>query len=389
LKVKILARVCNGTPYTFAGNEFSYQLLDVNNNVVRSWSNPSGASLVENTFVIDVPFGTYRLRAVKLTNSSLVMSASIIADFLVPKSYSNPELLQSKSGGGLRIKRIINSDEGNNSPNQVKEFVYSTPYTFNGQVYQRSNGLLMNYVNYHRKIYDLVSSEFALERSAHSLVPFSSSAQGQAVGYSEVTVLEGTNGINGKSVFSYWNIADIYINHAFRAPGVPSFPSEVRNGYLRWQEDYKKEAAGAYTLVRRTASEYLVSHRTILKNVIIEPSAAACNQGCLIPTMHYYPIISSVVRPSQSTTRLYSQSNPSLFTETITDYAYESNKHLQPTKTTTTNSLGEQEVTKLVYPLDYGTIPAGATGPLAGIKRLQDLNIVAPVIEQYAEKRDA
>jgi hypothetical protein len=62
-----------------------------------------------------------------------------------------------------------------------------------------------------------------LMRASDSNTPLNGSAGGAVVGYSQVTVLEGENGENGKSVYQYINSPDI-INPYNDDNGLPMFP---------------------------------------------------------------------------------------------------------------------------------------------------------------------
>ncbi len=83
------------------------------------------------------------------------------------------------------------------------------------------------------------------------------------------------------------------------------------------------------------------------------------------------------------TVRTYDQTNSSNYAQTITNYSYGSN-HYQPVAISTVNSKGEAVVVNMKYPSDYVSL-TGYDAVTAGIKNLQNLNVIAPVIEKYAQ----
>src|SRR5947208_10722924 len=75
-------------------------------------------------------------------------------------------------------------------------------------------------------------------RGSDSNIPLNGSAGGQVVGYDQVTVLEGENGENGKSVYQYINSPDIvspyndlWLSLPMRPPFGAAIP-ESQNGSL-------------------------------------------------------------------------------------------------------------------------------------------------------------
>jgi YD repeat-containing protein len=407
IKINMQVKACMGnTAQALSGNEFTFQLINTATNSITVWNNTVGSLPYNYTEEFVLPaYGTYRLSVVRnVVNNSL--EASMGVSYLIPKVLSDPQRRFRKHGGGLRIKKITDSDGV--APDKITEFRYSSPFVESGQAYQASNGTALNYFKYERLVIinqvnpgnpNNTLRPIKVERVANSLTPFSSFGKSMAIGYSQVTVLEGGT---LKTVYNFANNPPIYVPNIFRMPGIPAYPVGNMNGSLLSEKAYIKTQTGAFTLAKETVNSYIELNRTVLKNIIIDPyiqsiggyngnlASTVCGaKGCHLIMMHYYPSISSTIKTASTTTRLYSQADPAKYLETVTDYAYDNPAHLQPTKVTTTNSLGEQEVTRMVYPPDYGTIPASATGALAGIKRLQDMNIVAPVVEQYTAKQNA
>jgi YD repeat-containing protein len=405
IKINMQVTACAGIT-TLAGNEFTFQLINTATNSITVWTNPAATSLpyiYTEEFVLPA-YGTYRLNVVRnVPNNNF--AASMGVSYIIPKVLSDPQRRFRKYGGGLRIKKITESD--GIAPDRITEYTYSSPTTYSGQTYQVSTGKALNYFKYERLVIinqvdpgnpNNTLRPIKVERVANSRVPFSTFGQSMAVGYSQVTVIEGGT---LKTVYNFANDSSIYISNRFRMSGIPSYPVGNMNGSLLSESIYTKTGTNTYVLAKETINSYVELNRTVLKNIIIDPylqslggyngnlTSNVCNAwSCHLIMMHYYPSISSTIKTASTTTRLYSQADPNLFTETVTNYAYDNPAHLQPTRITTLNSLGEEEVTRMVYPPDYGTIPASATNALAGIKRLQDLNIVAPVIEKYTLKQN-
>jgi YD repeat-containing protein len=318
--------------------------------------------------------------------------------------------------GGLRIARLISSS--GYGPDLVKEYEYGTPSLFDNPIYMFNvRSTLVTAIGYSNGNGFMASAPsfnstlFAQVYSSSDAFPMQS-LQGSHVGYTYVKEKQPNNGYTaytydnlpqrpplnliGQFVGDFNNIPAYNPNTDGYAINYPLFPPvyQFTRGNLLKQETFDQNNVllnskeNQYETIDYQLPEFPA---TKVERLLVPECSPSGNGQPPRDLLGYtrYPVYTGISRIKKTVERTYALNGSGNYTETITDYAYESNKHLQPTKTTTTNSLGEQEVTKMVYPLDYGTIPAGAMGALAGIKRLQDLNIVAPVIEQYAEKRDA
>src|SRR5262249_3286697 len=81
------------------------------------------------------------------------------------------------------------------------------------------------------------------------------------------------------------------------------------------------------------------------------------------------------------------QQDLSAYTQTVNTYGYGSN-HFFPITQTTTNSKGEVVISNMKYPGDYASL-TGTDALTAGIKNLQDKNVLAPVIERYVQVQNS
>jgi hypothetical protein len=143
-------------------------------------------------------------------------------------------------GGGLRVKRIVDHDSLNAANDKIKRFNYHywADSNSDGVLEEYTYGKRMSkpnysyFVNTHEEVTNrgVVNPSCTTEgfsshlmRASDSNTPLNGSAGGAVVGYTQVTVLEGENGENGKTVYQYINVPDI-INPYNDDNGLPMFP---------------------------------------------------------------------------------------------------------------------------------------------------------------------
>jgi len=321
-------------------------------------------------------------------------------------------------GGGLRIKRIIDHDSLNIANDRIKRFVYHywADSNSDGVLEEYSYGKRMSKPNYayFMNTHEYVSncglipncctaSGFSshLMRASDSNTPLNGSAGGAVVGYSQVIMLEGENGENGKTVYRYINAPDIInpYNDDNKLPMFPPFGStipEQLNGYIISQIDYAangkkvKEVANSYnsimdnenTIYGLDARPYQGYITTLSQPPSRIPIATqTCDRRLIV-----YWLQKSAWNYLDSTIeKIYAQGDDTKFEETTTKYFYEDTSHLLPTRIVTRNSKGETVTSKNTYPLSYTTATA-ADAITQGIANLKNKHIINALVEKYVQK---
>ena len=164
---------------------------------------------------------------------------------------------ENRIGGGLRIKTL--TDVPIQGSNVIKEFVYTNPSNTS-----RSSG----FVSYQTKHFSTFSSRFFEEinppfyverfcdyftRHSHNISNVST-INGGYVGYEYVTVLDGVDGANGKSVFKYSSYKDTG-EDVMTWPFVPPTSKNWIRGQLLEEIVYRKEGTG-YEKSKETTFNY-------------------------------------------------------------------------------------------------------------------------------------
>ncbi|TAF62430.1 MAG: hypothetical protein EAZ57_00335 [Cytophagales bacterium] len=319
--------------------------------------------------------------------------------------------------GGLRIFEIRNND-GLTNIERVKRYeyqegiLYTKPtylYTIYRQQFVLSNGQTF----WHEVPYALngnIPPNWFQIMSSNSIIPMQTT-QGFHIGYRSVTVREiGTSSNNGYTTYLYDQAYTPYPSYGSdyikissdsyydgTSKGYPEIQSQIYKNYpLRpplhrfqrgnllfenhYTETNKKLSSTEY--IYETYNYAVASIKATKLELIMNVN------GENLPYAHY-PIFSGKSRLTSKIERIYDQSDNTKFVETTMINTYRSDKtHLQPITTTTTNSVGEQLITLMKYPLDY-TFTGTPSGSIAlGIKNLQSKNIISPVIEKYTIRKN-
>lgn len=83
------------------------------------------------------------------------------------------------------------------------------------------------------------------------------------------------------------------------------------------------------------------------------------------------------------------QYSPEGNTFEMVKYEYATDRHYYPTKITSSNSSGDSQTEYRRYPQDFN-VGIGPTDPISkGIRKLQETNVISPVVERYTEVRRA
>jgi hypothetical protein len=342
-----------------------------------------------------LPSGTYHV-TVDLTG---VTDPDILNNFYVqitwPKSaLSDTTYRYNAPAGGLRIKKITNYISENVKAG-VKQYKYSFPDSVN-----HSSGFLLSFPEYTGEML-IHKKEIIDPGGANTIIfydcPYATissgsnyplqTTQGSYVGYKYVQELLGENGEFGKNEYTF-SAPDTYndiVNTDF--PFAPATSLDWKRGQMLRTKNYRYNSAGqTYTLVQDKINTYEDNATDVYYGLKVGQNEFF--QGYSPGFTRVYGVSqfnteSGWFRLSNDTTRIYSQDNPSNYTETVTAYNYGSN-HYQPTAVTTTNSKGETVAAYMKYPLDYTSLTA-ADALTAGIRNLQNNNMVSPVIEKYTQ----
>lgn len=331
------------------------------------------------------------------------------------------------TGGGLRIKRIIDHDGVNEYNNKVRHYVYHywADKTNSGTVYEYSWGRRMSKprYSYFTPNVDIYTdrpggacrltgfSSLHLMRSSDSNNPLNGSAAGAVVGYDHVEEWLGENGEFGKKVFNYYNNPDYVVSYSdpFSGQGLPLRPPynantvDPLNGSLLNQADYVnikgqffkvKEATNQYTLVPANENVDYAAENRVTPTIVhgdltcsVIP-ASICDNNSLTLTSKIMKSEWSYMTSTDE--KLYNEKGDTLhYAETMTNYYYDNPTHLQLTRTVSTNSKGESTTSTIRYPLDF-VIPGGASDAFSlGLQNLINKHIVSAPVETYSWKKKA
>jgi hypothetical protein len=338
------------------------------------------ASLIEE--------GTYSLSIVHDCPSQAIMpSFSVYMRVLVPKTIGPNDLIYV---GGLRIKKLEDVPGDGGLP-VVREFKYGggtlstiPVYTSNLTIYKTE--FFPNGSSIGTTCNDLVVS-------GHSNYPLATTL-GSYVGYNKVTEVLPNGAENEYSflTFSGTNYPTI--------PFAPFQGQDWKRGFLSGVKSYAK-VGGQLLLAKESSNGFSEFGETVVWGLKVGRTAKKEYAGPIpegvIPTQlvpdayTYYPT-SSVFFDIQSTVeKVYPEpGNLTKVIETKTEYTYDQN-HYQVTETKETLIDGqggsEIKINRKKYPLDFSFTGTPVGVAAQGIKKLQDLHIVATPVEEYVVKQ--
>ncbi|MEO1416305.1 MAG: hypothetical protein AAFW00_13550 [Bacteroidota bacterium] len=317
--------------------------------------------------------------------------------------YENPVTpttqVLKKIGGGLRIKSLRISDGVNTANDKITTYNYEKLV---GST-MRSSGRLMSPLVYDYMHFasDLLgknnfspnnmtgspAQEFAichnLFRSSSTVLPLGSSASGNSFGYDQVTVSQGWNGENGRSIYKYFNTEELIATTFF-----PDLPNRIynSNGSLVYEEHLKNIGNNLFQKVSETSYKYNdkgwgddlramnpKSFTTITKGVKTHATQ------CEYISLKFYDIVSEWWRMTEQVERVFDQDDETKFTETTTTYVYDEalGGSMQLIEERKDNSDGKVYVSRMTYPTDYdGNAPAW-------LNEMESRNMIAYPIEQF------
>jgi len=386
-----------------------------------------GGGVLTYTFTANLNPAKYVFRAYSTGTTYSVDLQQIVVNFnWYAMQYSQPTYSGQSGpyfsvGGGLRICRIIDHDSISSNNDKVRKYIYHywADKTSSGTPQEYSYGRRMSkpQYSYFSVTLDANSQNTPtgcranyyfgahLMRSSDSDVPLNGSAAGSAVGYDQVTELDGENGENGKKVYNYYNQPDYVYSYGDPYTGVqlpmrPPYSSNIadmQNGSLLEETDYAN-ATNGFIKVKDVQNQYTVDsklHNDVygfqyqpLTGVGHGDNCANTNLPYCDPTtllISFFSFKSDWVYLSSTDDKLYNQGDTTQYLETYTKYYYDDTAHLMPTRVIANNSKGEQITTTTTYPLDY-TTNSTSDAFNQGVKNLVAKHVIAAPVEKYVQK---
>jgi len=380
----------------------------------------------------DIPKGKYTWDVVCTNNGYAANIVQVLMTYKWSTQVnSNPtydNAVTFSYAGGLRIKRLTNHDGINTDV--IRRFIYHylQDKDGDGSKEEYSYGKRMSrpeYSSFETSVEQQVTHIGAstsvniffgehLMRSSDSVIPLNGSAGGAVVGYDQVSELNGENGENGKTVYSYVNTPDkvgfyaITTNTAidpqlFRKRPYSSNMSDPMNGTLLSQQDFKS-VNGIPLMVKSLVNTYstnLAVSNDVYGFEIFTPSAHGTDDTDPGSTNHppqmstcsdylvtYSPLQRQWSYLSSTIEKVFGSADPTKFVQTTANYFYDEPKHYLPTRASLINSKGEMMTTFTSYPLDYTTFnPSDPTSN--GIQYLIAKHVYNAPVEKYVMKTSA
>ncbi|MDN5213345.1 hypothetical protein QQ020_14845 [Fulvivirgaceae bacterium BMA12] len=307
-------------------------------------------------------------------------------------SYPNIDpvpIFENVKAAGLRVSKVSIS-EGSNTI--VKKYDYSK----NGS----STGTLMSPITYyHGSAVDIItavgvnscvsqciSQSLYITGSSTSVIPLAASAQGNFVGYNEVTELWGELGDGGKTIYYYSNDPDELPQTEFpHLPGVPN----PKNGKLIKVEHYDNANPPNLLQEQNYHYELKTSARKNVKGIIKYTFPAADNSSY---QFYFYDNHSDWCYLNYETTTIYEPGDINKSMATTKRYAYDDLINKLPTKITyhngtPSNQFGDIIETKYYYPnyFTYNSNPSDDSE--LGSNLLRDAHKINQILktEEYVE----
>jgi len=295
-------------------------------------------------------------------------------------SYVVRELNEIKIGGGLRISKMENLDNMGQTL-ETKKYDYNEYYGSAGL----STGLIMTPINqfYFEGEVEGDWEEYLLAmgittynhradnilvRTSENQLPLGTSASGNFVGYSKVTVSNVGKGDTsfGKSVYEYINKPDKL--STYHVNGVPGTPN-LDNGKMIKEEHYNDKG----NIVKRIEFKYKKNESsTIINKGIVTPTAIYRTAGAPNYTgfcfyLRFYEIPSEWWCPIADTTYVYSLDGSGKFIKTYNSYQYNNVNHKLLTNKKTENSIGQLSESIYRY---TGDVNQGVYSSMVGLNML-------------------
>jgi hypothetical protein len=319
-----------------------------------------------------LPPGKYKM--VVKNHYSADYTNNVLLNVTATMAYMGFDAGALRIGGGLRIKRIIDSDGISAANDQVKNYGYTT--TQYGA--ETSTGRLMSNVVKYCFPVDFTDHTNTPKRGysvrSNTTYPLSSSAQGSSIGYSKVTVHYGNGNGKGKEEHLFINEPEpirlgSLVNRCKYIPDLHS-PVLVENGFA-YKEMYSEWYQNAFRPLKEIDRDY--------KSKTIKTFTGYRFWQRWITYVNH----SKWIYYTDEAVRNYSydaQGNSQIMSSLSKTY-HDNQEHFLPTRTERTNSKGELITTLTTYPADYHDVDAGpVVREMKHAKHLHSLPIQQTVI---------
>ncbi len=323
------------------------------------------------------------------------------AQVLVHYVQRQPRAVIKQPGGGTRIHRMVTSDGISHANDQIKEYYYDN------EQHTRSTGKLIHQPVFHANFsYILVNGGGGTENScfialgqeweckywihaADDLAAASGTAQGSAVGYDTVTVVQRDLGTTLRTTSIFHNVAAAAVtldDQAIENQGFIPINFDTQNGLLLQTREYRTAIGGDPFRRQDTQLTRVVTNQygspTVPEVSIVGLSIggsfgsfkADSHEPCRTITAQSYTTRVGWWPLTQTEEVLYDQAG--LASTTTTRILYDNAAHLQPSRKEVTTSMGGTQITRYKYALDY------APSADRGIGYLQDHHLILPPVEQ-------
>jgi YD repeat-containing protein len=284
-----------------------------------------------------------------------------------------------RQGGGLRISKLERC-YGNGNPCTVKRYDYSVME--NGQL--KSTGSLLqepdNYAEWQLYTKSLTQYTFTTENKFHRVSQNLSdlgTTQGSHVGYSSVTVIQGLNGENGKTVYRYTSPREFPDFIHYENPRPPADSYDYSRGLLLTQEDFDRDGS----LLKKAENEYMYFHQEIPAIKVGWELPGVGLVGELYINRYSLGNYSNFIGYTRVKRTHETEYRGGLSFKKSQKFVYNENRsHRQLISTSTIDALNDSIFTQLTYPQDYD---AGNTA----LDLLVDHHQVSSVVEKLVWKK--
>jgi YD repeat-containing protein len=288
-------------------------------------------------------------------------------------------ITEIRKGGGVRIGKIIRS-YGNGNPD--KTTVYNYRMVENGKT-KSSGSLLESGYTYSANMDQSVDFQllgrhvwFSQNKSALG------TTHGSHVGYSQVTVLQGEHGENGKTISHYDSPRQIPDFPSFALPFPPTLSQDYLRGLLLDQTDFTAGNSDTIRFIQNKYKSYSLEIPAIKVGWAVLGSPPYIGPEYLQVYYATAPYTSrfGYTRLIETTERMQGYGIPSV--EMRSTFEFNETTHKQLISSSTTNSKGEVLVSSFKYPLDYPT-------PTSTISLMINRNMANEVVENLTWKKGA
>jgi YD repeat-containing protein len=336
---------------------------------------------------VPLPPGLYALIVSGRASISDTLGENSVSGELTYNEPTHQFYTEIKSGGGARIAKMTRSF-GNGSPDKVTRYKYRI---FEDGREKSSGSLLESGYRYEEWMqyqepegdpsipgtgFALVSKFFRYSQNKCAL----GTTQGSHVGYGSVTVLQGENGENGKTVYTYTSPREVQDYSTFEVPYPPASSYDYRRGWLLQQKDYDSNGL----LVKETQHEYTGHKKEILALKVGWRLPGAGITGA--DFLHRYALgnyanILGYSRLKTTREKIYHPGNAPF--ENIQQFTYNENTgHKQLTLIATKNSKNDSVFTQMTYPQDY------ADGTNEALDIMKGNHVVNQVVEKLSWQKN-